>query len=699
MGSDSCRECHEKFHILWNTSRHRDTLRPYTDDFAKKELLPQKKAINIGPFSYRADITPGAGRIVETSQKGVKEYCIEYILGGKGLYSFLTTLDDGRIESLPLGYDIAKKEWYEAENAVDAPAPDGATKPTIYWKNYPFYFSDACPSCHVSQFNIAFDKTNKRYTESWRESGINCETCHGPAAEHNAAMRKVPKGQPVTDPKLISTKKMSASRRSDLCATCHAKQTALTGTFTSGDRYFDHFDLTMLESNEYFPDGRDQGENYTLTGWLMNPCVKDGTPDCMHCHTSSGRYRFKAEEKANDACLPCHAERVKNVASHSHHKADSPGSKCVSCHMPKIAFARMPWSDHSMRPPTPTATLEFKSPNACNLCHKDKDAAWADKAVRQWHADDYQEKALKPARLVAAARKKDWTKLPEMLEYIQGKGRDQVYAASLIRLLRYSQDKSAVPVLLAALQDSSPLVRAAAAETLGRHPSTETIKALVAAAADDFRLVRVKAAGSLANFPRNLITKEMEMGLQKAQEEYRNAILMEPDKWSSWNTIGNTHVKRDELQEAIAAYQTALAIKPQAVQPMLSLSYAQFRLGETEAATKSLVEAIKTEPDNFAALKMAATAKYGQAALQQAEAYFNEELKKDAKSARAAFGLCAITPQERLTAAIGWCRKAVECEPKEQKYAVLLGRKQEQAQRIGGTATLQKLLFGGSDKQ
>lgn len=65
---------------------------------------------------------------------------------------------------------------------------------------------------------------------------------------------------------------------------------------------------------------------------------------------------------------------------------------------------------------------------------------------------------------------------------------------------------------------------------------------------------------------------------------------------------------------------------------MLSLSYAQFRLGETEAATKSLVEAIKTEPDNFAALKMAATAKYGQAALQQAEAYFNEELKKDAKS-------------------------------------------------------------------
>ena len=31
-----------------------------------------------------------------------------------------------------------------------------------------------------------------------------------------------------------------------------------------------------------------------------------------------------------------------------------------------------------MLPPTPAATIAFRSPNACNLCHKDKDAAWAD---------------------------------------------------------------------------------------------------------------------------------------------------------------------------------------------------------------------------------------------------------------------------------------------------------------------------------
>ncbi|MCK7481430.1 MAG: hypothetical protein M0C28_32810 [Candidatus Moduliflexus flocculans] len=88
----------------------------------------------------------------------------------------------------------------------------------------------------------------------------------------------------------------------------------------------------------------------------------------MHCHTSSGRYRFK-KEKFNDACMPCHEDKVKNPTAHTHHPAASEGSKCISCHMPMTAFARMNRSDHSMLPPTPAATMAYKSPNACNLCH------------------------------------------------------------------------------------------------------------------------------------------------------------------------------------------------------------------------------------------------------------------------------------------------------------------------------------------
>jgi hypothetical protein len=52
-------------------------------------------------------------------------------------------------------------------------------------------------------------------------------------------------------------------------------------------------------------------------------------------------------------------------------------------------------SDHSMRPPMPAASIAFNSPNACNLCHPDKDGHWADKLVREWRTRDFQAPVLR----------------------------------------------------------------------------------------------------------------------------------------------------------------------------------------------------------------------------------------------------------------------------------------------------------------
>ena len=263
--------------------------------------------------------------------------------------------------------------------AVSATFPGAGAGQPVDWKDPAYTFNTSCYSCHVSQLSSNYDLKTDTYKTTWAEPGINCETCHGPSAEHNRVFREAPKGQKPEDIKIISWKNFTPEQKNAACSICHAKMSPVTATFAPGDRFFDHFDLATLEDPDFYPDGRDLGENYTYTSWLMSPCAKAGKLHCVTCHTSSGRYRFKAEEKANDACMPCHEKHVKDAPAHTHHQEGSAGNKCISCHMPMTSFARMNRTDHSMLPPTPAATIAYKSPNACNLCHTDKDAAWADK--------------------------------------------------------------------------------------------------------------------------------------------------------------------------------------------------------------------------------------------------------------------------------------------------------------------------------
>src|SRR5262249_25652489 len=158
------------------------------------------------------------------------------------------------------------------------------------------------------------------------------------------------------------------------------KMSPLTDGFRPGDRFFDAFDLVGLESPDFYADGRDLGENYTFTSWRQSPCARSGQLDCLHCHTSSGRFRWTDRAQADQACLPCHKAQADAGPTHSHHPAGV--TTCVDCHMPTTRFARMARSDHSMRPPAPVATTAFGSPNACNQCHTDHDAAWSDRSVR-----------------------------------------------------------------------------------------------------------------------------------------------------------------------------------------------------------------------------------------------------------------------------------------------------------------------------
>ncbi len=695
-GSRSCLACHGKFYQLWAASRHGLAMQPYTPEFARANLKPQTKDLVIGKQRYRADIGPQAGWVLETDPKGKKKkYPILHALGGKNVYYFLTPLERGRLQTLPVAYDVPRRQWFDTAASGVRHFGSGPPEAPIHWQEWPYTFNTACFNCHVSQLSSNYDLATDTYRTTWAEPGINCETCHGPSKEHNQVMQAAPPGQLPPDLKIISAKKFTPEKHNASCGSCHAKASPLTPAFPPGARFFDHFDLVTLENPDYYPDGRDLGENYTYTTWLLSPCVKSGKLDCIKCHTSSGRYRFKDDAKANDACLPCHAERVAQAAEHIHHPSDKPNvpGKCVSCHMPLTAFARMNRSDHSMLPPAPAATVQFGSPNACNLCHKDKDAAWADRQVRQWRTRNYQAPVLQRAGLINAARKRDWQKLPEILAYLASPERHEVFAASLLRLTMAAPDERLLPARLQALQDPSPLVRAAAAEALSVQPGRESLPALVAAAGDSYRLVRVRAAAALSHLPAAWVKGEDQDKVKQATDEYLASLTARPDQWTSHYNLGNYCLNRGEAKEALAAYDTALKIEPRAAMVMVNAAMVYAQTGEKEQAEKFLLQAVKVAPKNAAAHFNLGLLQAEQHRVKEAERQLRQAFRLDPKMAPAAYNLCILTAKDRPREALSWCRRAMALNPQEPKYAFTLAFYQkERGDLKGAAATLKDLL-------
>ncbi len=264
-GSASCRECHSKFYTLWSTSFHGLAMQPYTAELAKTKLTPQKSDVVAGRFRFRADLQKGV--VIERTATNETRYPITQTMGGKNVYYFLTPLERGWLQVLPVAYDVRRQEWFDT-TASAMRHFGGPRDEVLYWKERQLTFNTSCFGCHVSQLSKNYDLKSDSYHTTWAEPGINCETCHGPSSEHAPLFRNLAPNQPAPkDLKLIAISELSIEQRNATCAPCHAKMSPVTMNFVPGERYFDHFDLVAYENADFYPDGRDLGENYTYTSW------------------------------------------------------------------------------------------------------------------------------------------------------------------------------------------------------------------------------------------------------------------------------------------------------------------------------------------------------------------------------------------------------------------------------------------------
>ncbi|MCX7045685.1 MAG: multiheme c-type cytochrome, partial [Candidatus Sumerlaeota bacterium] len=258
VGSSECRACHENFYRKWAPSWHGLAMQTYAGAMVRAPISRATTDVMIGQYQFRPEITSATGYVQETGPHGKKRYAMLYTLGGKNVYYFLTPVERGRLQVLPIAFDMRRRQWLDTTASAlrhFRESPDEA----LHWTERPLTFNTSCHGCHVSQISSNYDLEKDTYHTVWREPGINCETCHGPGGEHIRVCKRAPKDRPPSNLKIISTKKFSADQNNALCAPCHAKMIPLTGAYKPGDRYLDHYDLVCLEDRDFYPDGRDLG--------------------------------------------------------------------------------------------------------------------------------------------------------------------------------------------------------------------------------------------------------------------------------------------------------------------------------------------------------------------------------------------------------------------------------------------------------
>jgi predicted CXXCH cytochrome family protein len=115
---------------------------------------------------------------------------------------------------------------------------------------------------------------------------------------------------------------------------------------------------------------------------------------CSTCHDVHGTpNNADLRKPASTLCLSCHGPASPNgphaptIDQHTHHAANSTGSECVGCHMPKIEqqIADVNVRSHTFKFISPVATDRLKIPNSCtSSCHMDRSPAWALDALKGW---------------------------------------------------------------------------------------------------------------------------------------------------------------------------------------------------------------------------------------------------------------------------------------------------------------------------
>ncbi len=316
VGNEACAKCHAEIARRYAQTPMANSSGVATNDTATGEFFHQASGVR-----YRISKEPGKDKDAvwlsydrkgDAPLQGRRQ--LHYFIGSNAAgRSFLFALDRFLFQAPVTWYATAKK-WdaspgYEADRELRFNRPVDAN----------------CLYCHASQTQPIYGALNRYAEPPFKQNGISCERCHGPASLHVAGKAR-----------LVNPAKLDAGRRDSVCAQCHLSGVARVelprrrlAFYRPGERLSDYVSYFVTEQQS--EAGLKVNSHVEKLARSMCAQKAGERMSCISCHDPhsvpeprerAAYFRVK--------CLTCHQAEALPANERHHAQAD-----CIRCHMPK----------------------------------------------------------------------------------------------------------------------------------------------------------------------------------------------------------------------------------------------------------------------------------------------------------------------------------------------------------------------------
>ncbi len=556
-----------------------------------------------------------------------QDFEITHTFGYTPLQQYLIPFEDGKYQCLPIAWNTEKKKWFSLSDMV---YPDENLTPTnwLYWTNGGQNWNGMCSECHSTNLKKNFDPVTKSFHTTYSEINVSCEACHGPGSLHEDWANLPEMARPTDNNMGLIVKTSGINNREYVERTrCHARRSQFDN-FKHGRKDLLDSMLPELITESYYPDGQILEEDYVYGSFIQSK-MYDNNIQCNDCHNvHSGKLKFEG----NALCAQCHRADIYDTKEHHFHKYKGEKGKpiilkdkkievgegvlCVNCHMPGQYYMGVDYRpDHSIRIPRPDLTISIKTPNACNQCHENKSAKWADDYITKWYGLT---RKSHYGTTFAAARESDPKAEHELIQIAKDELFPLIVRATAISYMNRYSSEDIHNAVKWALDDPEPIMRETAVRVYASPNIEEFKKDILKLLNDPVKAVRAEAAIRVSELPADQIPDKYKDAFSSALSEYKDMNLYMADFPSGRMNLGIMYANQHELVEAAKQYEDAIKIDSLFYPAKMNLSIIYSQLGKTSKAEILLRDLVQNHPDlsesyYYLGLLLAEKKEYGEA--------------------------------------------------------------------------------------